>query len=585
MEPWPSAYPDLWDEQTQELERIGFRLDTDEFEHGRVVFHGETDTDDGPITLTLVFPASFPFLRPEIYAPDRRLGRHQNPFHRNLCVLDRSTRAWDVDDSVAELITDQVPHLIRLVKAGGEELREGEVPQGEPFSRYFASLRGTAIFIPQAMLELPTTIRAGLMRLAIGEGEEAGPALRACLAKITKTGRGKGHSSGDGEEVATLDEQLAIRFSRTVLAGSWVRLDNFELDGDQPDDLLAAAGEADGYVEPDWQKVKGGRIKVVGLVAREEVRQGEFEDAWLFVCRWKTGGGEKACITRGERLGITDLQARIPSLAGLQEKTVALAGLGALGGPLAFELARALVGRLRVLDHDEVEAGTTVRWPAGLGAVGHPKTAVIAQTILSHWPFTQVERIDHRIGNAFHPDELRGADKTGGSIEPEVEGMNRFFGGAHLLVDATAELGIQHFLSRQADQLGLPQIYVWMTEGGWGGVVARVMPGQTGCWFCLQHHLDDGTIPLPPLEETGTVQPRGCTALTFTGAGFDSLALVAQATRVAARTLLHGRHDSEGGHDVFVCSQPVEEDGFVSAPEWRAFKLERHPECSYCRVS
>ena len=137
-------------------------------------------------------------------------------------------------------------------------------------------------------------------------------------------------------------------------------------------------------------------------------------------------------------------------------------------------------------------------------------------------------------------------------------------------------------LADLAMERGVPQLYVSTTEGARGGLVARVVPGVTGCWMCLQRHLDDNKeIPAPPRDKTATVQPRGCSTLTFRGAGFDIAPVVAQGARVAA-SMLSDEDEDDARCDVFVCA--FGEDRLLP-PRWSAHRLTRHPECSICANS
>ena len=48
---------------------------------GAISYEGEE------VELRVVYPDSFPFMRPEVFAPGLLLERHQNPVDRNLCLL------------------------------------------------------------------------------------------------------------------------------------------------------------------------------------------------------------------------------------------------------------------------------------------------------------------------------------------------------------------------------------------------------------------------------------------------------------------------------------------------------------------
>lgn len=567
MATWPDRWPGRLEYEVEDFcdRGLEFALD-EELVHrgGPVVMRGRIERHGTPVELEVVYPDTFPFLRPEVLARDLSLGRHQNPYEGNLCLLDRATRAWDTDWTAARLIEERVPLLLDLLEEGGQALREGEALQGEPASAFFVHQPGTAIFVPGALLRIPTTIKHGSARLSFAEQEPAAVLVRALLSRAQARVRKR------WRDVGRADDALLARFSGgSSIEISWARLTELP-PGRSPEELLAAAEAAvPGVRARRCTEVAGGDIAVTGCLFEEEVRQGEYADAWLFVVEVKTADGGGAYVVRGERLTPEDLSSRIPTLAPLRERTVALTGLGALGGPVALELARAQLGRLRVLDQDLLEVGNLVRWPTGLRAVGHSKASVIEGTIVGDYPFTAVEAIEHQIGRAVIEDEIR---------EPEMTALERFIENADLLVDATAEIGIGQLLAHIADGYGISQVYVWATEGALGGGIARVVPGGTGCWFCLRLHLERGTIPMPPREETGTVQPRGCATPTFTGANFDLLPLVAQATRMAAELLVE---PGRVGEDVAIMSFK-DGDAHLAAPQWTSFDLSRHSDCPVC---
>lgn len=576
MARWYDEFPERFARERDALGELGFELDDAAFEEGRVAFRGSVDFKGSQVELEIVYPDAFPYFRPEVFAPHLAASRHRNPFRGNLCLLERSTRAWEVDNTGAWLISERVPLLLGLLEPGHEEeMREAEAPQGEPASRYYQPALGLIIFVPEAMLELGPEQQAGTFTLSVGDGESIGKQLRGAMTRLFGPATGKGKRS-TGPLVAEADEPLQRRFSRTQATGSWVRIESFEDAGPSPQQFWEAARAAPGYVEPQWVRVHGARIKVIGVVASEEVRQGEMENAWMFAVKAELGGQQQITLVRGERLSFTDLAQRIPSLAGMADRTVALTGLGTLGGPIAGELCRSLCGQLRVLDADDVEAGNIVRWNAGLSAIGHAKTTVIAQGLGADYPYTNIAALGMHLGGVSSLSEGEAGRRLEGRTESEL--IEEFLDGADLLIDATAELGVQHFLSSQALARSLPQIYVSMTEGGLGGMIARVVPGRSGCWYCLQRHLYDQTILAPPFAETGSVQPRGCAAPTFTGSSFDALPVIAQTMRVATSTLLDDDNATDR-QDVFVLSMS---DGSPGVPTWATYRLAVHPECQWC---
>ncbi len=571
METWVDRFPGRLEAELADFDDRGlnFRQDEDEFaRNGRVVLRGSIEWKGADVELAIRYPDTYPYLRPEVQAPGLSHQRHQNPFQHNLCLLDRSTRSWRISDTGAWLVAERVPHLLCLLEEGGEALTEAEVPQGEPVSAYYPALAGAAIFVPASALLLPKTIRTGSGRLCFQPEAPPQLSLRALVCELVAKDRKR-----KVRKIAEADKRLRERFGGETISIRWVRLDS-PPSGPTPEDVLAAANSAaTGFGSPSWQSIRGAEVSVTGVVFEEEVQQGSHEDTWLFAVRVRRAATVQrsevgAYLVRGERLTLKDTQARIPATAGVENQVVALVGLGALGAEVALEFGKAQLDELRGLDFDVVETGTTVRWPQGLSAVGHPKTDILADRFAADYPFTRFVPIRHQLGGSA----LDVANRS----QSELDVLSRFLEDADLVIDATAEVGVQHLVSDLADQRMLPQVYVSATEGARGGMVARIDPGSTGCWMCLQLHLEDGSVPTPPRERTATVQPRGCASLTFTGAGFDVAPIAMQAVRVAVACLI-----GQAGPDIFICSLP--DDG-ISPPDWETFDLVSHRQCQRCAL-
>lgn len=566
---WVDRFPERFAYELEDFARRGLAFVLDEAtlgREGRVELSGALEIEGEPVELVVRYPDSFPYFRPEVYAPNLGLPRHQNPIDRNLCLLDRSTRAWNASETAAHLVVTQVPQLLALLQAGGEALREGEVPQGEPISYYFPPLPGTFVLIPNELLELRPEARSGVGRIAFPPGEQALLRVRGLLLSVSVRERG-----GRSRRIAEAGPPLSDGYGGESIELGWVRIN--ELPGERDPQALLASAEAavPASTRPRWQQVGDGEVAVTGLVFREEVEQGVFGDQWLFVVRTRQRRGrllqEGIYTTRGERYSRGDLQARVPQLAALGDSCVALVGLGALGAPLALDLVRSGLGELRILDFDLVEAGTTVRWPFGITAVNAPKAEFLAQVLGRDYPLANVVPFQWMLGEVAR-----------GPRESDFDLLRRMFAGVDLVIDASAEVGVQQLISTTADELALPQLYLWATEGARGGVVARSFPGTTGCWFCLQLALDRQTLPLPPRDNAGTVQPRGCGSRTFTGAAFDLAPISVHAARVAASFLSSGRR--AGDEDVFVCAL---EDGLSALPpQWQSAPLGRQEGCPCC---
>jgi hypothetical protein len=566
MEPrWVQRFPGRLEWELADFARRGlgeFALDESEFANGRVVLTGNTEWKEETIALQIVYPDPFPYFRPEVFAPELTLGRHQHPYEGNLCLLEASTRAWGRKDSAAWLVAERIPFLLGLIESGGEDMVANEVPQGEPDSFYVARAHGTAVFIDEPLLSIPAEVPGGAAYFSFS-ADRVGADVHLLFRQANGFSK-----SGSGKPVAAANGRLRERFSGAQIEGRWVRL--AQAPGRDPEAYFeAAAAEQPWFASPPWQSVGPNEVAILGVVFPEEVQQGVIADSWLFAVRWRQPGNSGIYLTKGERIAPEDLFARVPRLAGIETKAAALFGLGSLGAPLALELGRAQLGDLRVLDHDVVDAGTIVRWPVGLPAVGSAKTVVIELTLKSYFPYINCQSVSRQLGAA--PSRANGTDN-------DIDVIEKMIAGTDLVIDATAEIAIQQLVGDLAREAGIPQLYLWGTEGAYGGAVARIIPGETGCWLCLQLAFEDGLIPIPPHEPTGTTQPRGCGMPTFTGENFNLLPIVAQATRVATGTLLR---TLPAGSDVFVMSLRDGEEA-AAAPSWSSHALNPHPRCPQC---
>lgn len=566
MRSWPERFPGRLEYELAGFAEHGLDFEVDEdlrHQTGKVRLRGAINHDGEPVELEVHYPDLFPFLRPQVYAKGKNLDRHQNPYEGNLCLLDRSSRAWKPSYTAAWLVAEKVPYLLQLLTAGGEEMTLAESPQGEPFSTYFPGMPGTVVFVPEAMVGLKPDSHAGSGRIGVAAIEGPRLALRGAIVELVEK-RGGGRKT---RLLAQAEQQILKRFDGTRLPFRWVRLPQLPAENTATALLAAIDSEQPGFAVPRWEPVADGEIAIVGAVFAEEVRQGQYEDGWLFALRARTAAGvSEPYLVRGDRLSRTDLEARLPEAVRLKKRTVALAGLGALGGELAIELAKAGLGQLRGLDFDVVEAGTTVRWVAGITTAGRLKAGYLSERITVDYPYTRFEPVLMQIGSSAH-----------GATESELDALENFLADAELMIDATAEIGIQQALATAAEERGIPALFVSATEGARGGLVARVDPPRGGCWMCLQMALEGGSIPLPPhAAESLNVQPRGCSEVTYVGAGFDLLPIVAQAARIAAATLAEG---AEAGSLVFVCSLPADP---LAPPSWTSHHLERDPKCPIC---
>jgi molybdopterin/thiamine biosynthesis adenylyltransferase len=162
----------------------------------------------------------------------------------------------------------------------------------------------------------------------------------------------------------------------------------------------------------------------------------------------------------------------------LLQSSAVVVGCGAIGASTAQLLARAGVGRLRVIDRDFVELSNLQRqalFDENDAREALPKATAAEQKL--------------RLLNAEIQIEGVVADLTPRNVE-------ELTGGFDLILDGTDNFETRFLLNDCAVQAGRPWIYA--AAVGSYGVMFAIRPGETACLACLMETADAG----PVLEET-----------------------------------------------------------------------------------
>lgn len=100
-----------------------------------------------------------------------------------------------------------------------------------------------------------------------------------------------------------------------------------------------------------------------------------------------------------------------PGQQALKRATVAIVGMGGLGAPAALYLAAAGVGRLRLIDHDDISLSNLQRQILyRTDEVGASKVGRATETLLALNPHVEIEMIAEKITDWNAVNVLRGAD-------------------------------------------------------------------------------------------------------------------------------------------------------------------------------
>ena len=169
----------------------------------------------------------------------------------------------------------------------------------------------------------------------------------------------------------------------------------------------------------------------------------------------------------------------------IRAASVVVIGCGALGSVAAGILARAGVGRLRLVDRDIVELHNLHRQPLFTEddlAAGSPKAVAAARALRAANSAIEIEEVVDDFNYRSALRLLRGAD---------------------LAVDGSDNFEARLLLNDAALELGLPWVYGGAIAGE--GMVKAVVPGRTSCFRCLI----DG---VPPAGESPTCETEGVVA-------------------------------------------------------------------------
>jgi molybdopterin/thiamine biosynthesis adenylyltransferase len=544
---WWERFPGRREFELEALTEAGLKPEV--LEDGERLVVGVTvEFDGGPHRATIHFPDLYPYLRCEVLIGDLELRKHQNPFGKNLCLLDRSTADWEVTDTAARLIVDQLPK-VEEAASDTTPRPDLEVPQAEPLSSYYegAAEAGSLILLPPEAVALAAGHRAGTLNVVtLREGER----LRGVVTAVNQI-RG------------TLPQGVRSVVGGQSRAVEWIRLDRPPA---PPDVLLAELFRRRTVTFPP---LRDGDEALFAIAFPEDVTYSAAPElAWLFIRMQQRGRDKWAGLVRTERVDASEQALRTPALVDLPSKRVAVFGLGGIGAPLVHQLCQMRVGQLRLVDHDLVRVGNAVRWPLGFDAAGWPKVAALARFAQLHYPETEVIPRRWRIGgsalDATMPNEDQLLDETLKDVD--------------LVIDATAEPGLQHLLTESARERGLPIITAEGRAGGYGGVVVRYRPERPGCYVCFKLHQQDDRFVVADDPAGRGVQPRGCADRTFTGAVFDLVPIASLTARLAAQTLA-GDHFVDAPYEIALLYN--HDDGEV-VPRWEYHELLPHPACPRC---
>lgn len=541
-------------------------VDPHALSNGVLIVQFDWPQDGGVIPLKAVYPDSFPRFRPIVsLRGDRNTfpKRHCSPLEGNLCLLGRESGQWLNKWTLRKLLEEQLSKTLN--DTGAQD------PQGEPAEFWWNAIgmRHSFCLIDSAWTLNNQT--KGALKIGYSFRKSAdSPTIRAIVLEV---------QDQNGVVLQNWNSPIpADVLSSDEIIVPWIYIDDVILPNGSPKQIEDFIQQFD--KNPPWKEFDTSTTaRWFAVLHKSELGPNKFGLGWVFVFIY---GPKKSFRSpkpgdakiRHPRIGFIptyrggreDLGVRVPATAALRDKKVVVVGLGAIGAPLAIELARNGCGRLELVDHDVVEPGNSIRWSLGASAWGRRKTEALAEFIEREFPWTKVAAHTHAVGS--QPETMKdGDDVLFGTIIPET----------HLMIDASASYGVSTILGDYCRSASIPLISLYASPPVHGGIVARFHP-QSGCPTCLETAYDTAILSRAPGfgSEEGMQQPPGCAELTFTGAAFDLQELSLQAVRVVVDTLESQQAFTKS--DVYTLS--LTSNGKRSPPRWQIDELPKMEGCS-----
>lgn len=596
---WFEQNAERWDREQTELTNAGITFQVDEnLKTQGILRLNLLVTDQSalkdipsnflPLKLTVTFPMGYPFFRPMVYAQEIDLPRHQNFIEKNLCLLPRSSSFWLPETTLAEFLTEQLPKVLTQGMVTDPEILKSTIDeQAEPASEYYVAQANAPIILDTSLFDKIETPDKpiqflGSIKLGIPSDNQA-PARMLALECFDKDKISLGKLPASLENIFKSKGTASIyRTNQRPPVG------NAQEDYKWLNKLLDEAKEKIHKFSHTVALKNSGTVNnVVGVTFPEEHLPGQLSWGWLFFVTGtltiKNDQGRSVkqsynYYAKVNRINTEELTFRIPSLKPIADESIAIFGLGALGAPSAIEFAKNGVGKIKLIDFDIVNAGTTVRWPLGMSVAGMFKTDALEKFIEENYPYVEVQKYYYPVGYV----DIGEGELTQEALA-RIVSLDEILSDVSLVYDATAELGVTHFLSEESKRRKIPFMSLYGTKGVWGGAVMRSIPDATeGCWMCFQHSLSDGTIPTPPANMSGTIQAAGCGDISFIGASFELENIVNAGVRLAVGTMCLNAAGYPNIEDDIGILSLVDENEKPIFPVWKSYKLKKHPECPYC---
>lgn len=617
MRPWFARYPQLFQREVAELGAAypELRLCSSAIRSGRVEFHGvisfATEAGRRSTALLVRYPEGFPYLPPEVFPleaePDEEphegaplLPRFFSARHQmaggSICLFELPTSAGPARVVLGTDAVRRAEQWLRYAMRGRfpPDLDSLEADIQAHYERSGGIVVGPIAFRPDLKVGGRCIIRmlrdgpSPLYALTHVETKNGWVDERELLSTVGWAELPR--SPGEWDAVATAEGLARAAASSGWIVGTWFNADReirpVRTLGELAEQLFGKPA-AEAIVDlqrhfavelaKDCRVVVGvnfpGRIEAdrewlfLDAAVRDEPRPvakvGEFEAPLLdFSAETRIAAVTKTRlrVLRSHDLRRSRMELRVrsevPAEVGAFDLSVL--GVGALGSQIAELLCKSGVGRIRIWDPGDLDAGNVIRHTVDLFGVGIPKAVLVSARMQAINPHCRVS--------------------IGGTTALQREGARPWPSTAVIssIADDAHELAVNSVAVRAQATV----YYARTLRRGSVARLIRVRPFSDACLECVALHIRDGrpeaiAIAAAPGEEVG----RECGQAVLAASAAD----LAVAAGACTRLILHDiEHPGNENHWVWTTAGVPELAGLEKPFSARATRLELHPECSSC---
>lgn len=154
----------------------------------------------------------------------------------------------------------------------------------------------------------------------------------------------------------------------------------------------------------------------------------------------------------------------------LKDSAISIIGCGALGSETADALTKAGIGRILLVDKEDMKAQNAVRHVLGINRTSIPKALGMAEQLVIHNPFVNIK---YNISNVL------------------LASIDDYFPEKTIGISSIADDNVEAYLNEQAVGQGRTVFYCRALRGGKAARIFRVIPQTDACKACLGLYLKD----------------------------------------------------------------------------------------------